>query len=211
MDGVIAKQSINEKMNIVTIGFGKKLNARFQGEKWLEKEKARVKTKHLCRKIDGRIQRNERIDASGRIEGLEKYYIDNVSLAMIAEKGNGRTFVRKDAVGLGKAFEDIVSIRYQWFEIQYRQSPLKLRKDFDVRFKLLGFLQSMSYIKIYPHAWMDGPPGSTDSEGWSVRNSVWHSTTILSAGIGLFVFLSLLGAAIFNVKRFLSGRLSRVK
>ncbi len=216
MDEIRKKQDPLEKMHIVTIGFGRKLKGKryFSIDRWKKKDKYTVRASHLCRRDkNGKVLRSERIDASRNIEGLEKHYIDNVSLAMIAEKGEGQTFVRKDTEGLGRAFEDAAAFRYQWFEVQYRQSPLKLRKDFDVRLKLVGFLKSMSYIKIYPSAWLDGPSGEKftgdDGEEWSKRSSVWHSTTIFISGVGLFFFLSILGAAVFNVKRLLLGRLSR--
>lgn len=196
------EQSATERMSVFTVGLGRPLAPKFDVS---ELNDLRVRERQLC---GGRSAKSY-IDAPGSQKGLEDSFIDNVSLAMIAEKGYGRTFVSKDARGLGKAFEEVAAVRYQWFEIQYRHNALKMRKEFEARYKLLGFAKSMSAINIYPHAWLDGPPGTTDATGWSVRGTAWHTSTILSSGMGLLLFLSILGAAIFNVRRLLLGRLSR--
>lgn len=208
-------------MEIVTIGFGKALKPRFDAAEWREEfeRKTRgsanrgapkVTADHLCPTYKGKTQKNARIDSSGEYKGLEKY-IDNISLAMIAEVGNGQTSVRKDAKGLEDAFKGAIAKRYQWFEFYYRTDVKHLRKKVEVNYKLRSFKTSESFITIYPHAWLDGPSGKPDKDGFPERASVWHSTTILSSGMGLFLFLSILGAAVFNVKRIISGRLKRTK
>ena len=142
---------------------------------------------------------------------MEDIGIDNASLDIIAQKGHGRSFIKKNAKGLGQAFAEVAAVRHQWFEIQYRHNALKLRKSFESRFELLKYANSMSYTNIYPHAWLDGPPGVLDEKGWSRPSSSWHTLTILTSGLGLLLFLSILGAAIFNVKRMMFGRLNPPK
>lgn len=216
MDNIKNEKSKKGKMNVVTIGFGNRLNDIFDGSEWAE-ERSTVTGRHLCtqkkRVEKGRVMAQTdltwRIDASGGRDGLERHFIDNVSLAMIAEKGSGTTFARTSAKGLEAAFKSVVALRHQWFEVYYRFNPLNMRQDFEVKYDWEGFMRATSSVNIYPHAWVDGPPGEVDRKGFPKRGSAWHSTTILSSGMGLFLFLSILGAAVFNVKRLLSGRLTR--
>ena len=57
--------------------------------------------------------------------------------------------------------------------------------------------------------WMDGPHGEKDSEGWSTRGTIWHSTSILTSGLGVLLCLLTFGAAVFNMKRLAFGRLHK--
>ena len=190
-----------ETPTIFTVGLGKPLDKDFSVD---DLNDQKLRPRHLC----GKYSPRSFIDAQGDQTGLEDISIDNVSLDLIAARGNGRSFVKKNARGLGQAFAEVAAVRHQWFEIQYRHNALKMRKSFETRFKLLKYARAMSSTNIYPHAWLDGPPGLRDSEGWSKRGSYWHSTTILTSGLGLLIFLSILGAAVFNVKRMLLGRLT---
>ena len=52
-------------------------------------------------------------------------------------------------------------------------------------------------------------PGELDEEGWSNPGSRWHSAGLLTSGLGVLLFLMILGAAIFNAKRFVLGKLNR--
>jgi len=201
MSEELKEQSATERMSVFTVGLGRPLLPKFEVE---EDGELRVRSKQLC---GGRSSKSY-IDAPGNKKGLEDSFIDNVSLAMIAKKGYGRSYVHRDSEGLGRAFEEVAAVRYKWFEVQYRHNSLKLRKEFETRFKLIGFARSISFINIYPHAWLDGPPGELDAEGWSIRGSVWHSSTILVSVIGLLIFLSIIGAALFNVQRLILGRLN---
>ena len=132
-----------------------------------------------------------------------------MSLELIADRGKGRAFIEQDAKGLGEAFEEVAAIRYEWFEVMFRDNALKFRREFNVGLQLNNYARAVSSVNIYPHAWMDGPHGPTDSEGWSTRGTMWHSASILTSGLGVFLFLLTLGAALFNVKRLAMGRLHK--
>lgn len=201
----ISKKMKNQTMEtpmIFTVGLGKSLNPKFDV---IDSQGKNVSVKQLC----GKNKAKSFIDAPGNSVGLEDLFIDNVSLQMIADRGYGRSFIRRDADGLGEAFAEAAALRYQWFEVQYRDNALKFRKEFENGFKLLNYAKSLSFVNVYPHAWLDGPSGTPDADGWSQRSTVWHSTSILTSGVGIFLFLMIVGAAIFNIKRLLLGRLQR--
>ena len=85
--------------------------------------------------------------------------IDNSSLTWIAEIGGGSSFLRQNSKGLGEAFEEAASVRYNWFELRYRVNPLLLRRDFQSRLVLKTFAIADSKITIYPHSLLDSPLG----------------------------------------------------
>lgn len=187
---------------IFTVGLGNPLSKRFNPKKV---KQGRVSDRDLC----AGQSYNKLIDAPGDQIGFEDLYIDNVSLELIADRGKGRAFVEKDAKGLGAAFQEVAAIRYEWFEVMFRTDPLNLRRDFTVGFQLNNYARAVSSVSVYPHAWMDGPHGEKDSEGWSTRGTIWHSTSILTSGLGVLLFLLTFGAAVFNMKRLAFGRLHK--
>ena len=187
---------------IFTVGLGRPLNKRFNPKKVRQ---GRLTDRVLC----GGQSYNALIDAPGSTGGLEDTFIDNISLELIADRGKGRAFVKKDAKGLGEAFQEVAAIRYQWFEVHFRDNALKFRREFQVGFQLSNYARAVSTINVYPHAWMDGPPGEKDVAGWSNPGSRWHSAGLLTSGLGVLLFLMILGAAFFNAKRFILGKFNR--
>ena len=187
---------------IFTVGLGRPLDRRFDPKKV---KPGRVTDRILC----ADQPYNAYIDAPGNSGGLEDSFIDNVSLELLADRGKGRAFIKRDAQGLGEAFQEVAAIRYDWFEVHVRDSALKFRREFEIGYRLNNYARALSNIKVYPHAWMDGPPGVVDEEGWSHRGSIWQSAGILTSGMGLALFLLVLGAAVFNAKRFIQGRLKQ--
>ena len=187
---------------IFTVGLGRPLSRRFNPKRV---KFGRVSDRELC----AGQSHNKLIDAPGDQIGFEDLFIDNVSLELIADRGKGRAFVEQDAKGLGEAFEEVAAIRYEWFEVMFRDNALKFRREFNVGLQLNNYARAVSSVNIYPHAWMDGPHGPKDSQGWSTRSSMWHSASILTSGLGVLLFLLTLGAAVFNVKRLAMGRLHR--
>lgn len=187
---------------VFTVGLGNPLSRRFNPKRV---KIGRVSDRELC----AGQSHNKLIDAPGDQIGFEDLFIDNVSLELIADRGKGRAFVEKDAQGLGEAFQEVAAIRYEWFEVMFRDNALKFRREFTVGLQLNNYARAVSSVTIYPHAWMDGPHGSKDSEGWSTRGTIWHSASILTSGLGVLLFLLTLGAALFNVKRLALGRLHK--
>ena len=53
---------------------------------------------------------------------------------------------------------------------------------------------------------MDGPPGQLDADGWAGPASPLATLGVLVPFLGLFVALGHLGAAAFNTRRALMGR-----
>ena len=187
---------------IFTVGLGRPLSKRFNPKRV---KQGRLTDRTLC----GGQPYNALIDAPGKTGGLEDVFIDNISLELIADRGKGRAFVERDAKGLGKAFQEVAAIRYQWFEIMFRDNALKFRREFNVGLQLNNYARAVSNVNVYPHAWMDGPHGEKDAEGWSTRGTIWHSASILTSGLGVLIFLLVLGAAVFNGKRLVLGRLHK--
>ena len=99
---------------------------------------------------------NKLIDAPGDQIGFEDLFIDNVSLESIADRGKGRAFVEQDAKGLGEAFEEVAAIRYEWFEVMFRDNALKFRREFNVGLQLNNYARAVSVlISIHTLGWMD--------------------------------------------------------
>jgi|GEM_PF-5835705 len=187
---------------IFTVGLGRPLSKRFNPKRV---KQGRLTDRTLC----GGQSYNALIDAPGKTGGLEDVFIDNISLELIADRGKGRAFVERDAKGLGEAFKEVAAIRYQWFEIMFRDNALKFRREFNVGLQLNNYARAVSNVNVYPHAWMDGPHGKKDAEGWSTRGTIWHSASILTSGLGVLIFLLVFGAAVFNGKRLVLGRLHK--
>ena len=183
---------------IYTVGLGKKIR-----EKVLFREnyQSNVDVDILC----GQFK-------SMTIDGkLEKLGIDNVSLEWIAKVGGGQSFVSQSESGLAKAFRAVAETRFKWFEIRYKVSPMWMRKAFKTRIQIRSMASVSSEIDIYPHAWLDGPNGKLQKEGWSNPRQPYHASIIFSNIVGIMIFFSILGAAIFNIRRVLVGRLQPPK
>ena len=73
----------------------------------------------------------------------------------------------------------------------------------------IGTIQNAkSKISIYPHAWVDAPSGVLDeNKKWTNPRSSRYTFVFLMTSIGILLFLSVIGAAAFNIRRTLSGRL----
>ena len=185
---------------IFTVGLGRPLDRKFNPKRV---KQGRLSDRILC----GGQSYNALIDAPGNTGGLEDVYIDNISLELIADRGKGRAFVEQDAKGLGDAFQEVAAVRYQWFEVMFRDNALKFRREFTVGMQLSNYARAVSTVNLYPNAWLDGPHGDNDADGWSTRGTIWHSASILTSGMGVLLFLLVMGAAIFNGKRLAMGRL----
>lgn len=145
--------------------------------------------------------------ADRRIDGdLERFGIDNASLAWIAERGGGFTYVRQNRDGLGEAFRAAAARRYTWFEVRYRVDPFYLRRAFRARLRLLSFARAESSVMIHPSAWLDAPPGVPMEDGWHKPQTYLHTAAVAVPTLGLVVLLTYLSAAYFNTSRALFRR-----
>ena len=116
--------------------------------------------------------------------------------------------MKRSSKDLANAFKEAAAIRYKWFEVRYKVSPTWVRQTFTTDIQVKSVVNARSTIKIYPHAWLDGPPGKERSDVWTDHQSSRHTAVIFVNVIGGFLLLSIIGAAIFNVRRVLGGRLS---
>ena len=185
---------IRIRPTIYTVGLGKPFYPKFRMPR---SNRTRVNSRTLCgtyqeRQIDG---------------DLETKGIDNSSLTWIAEIGGGSSFLRQNSKGLGEAFEEAASVRYNWFELRYRVNPLLLRRDFQSRLVLKTFAIADSKISIYPHSLLDSPPGIVGEDGWARPPKYGLIFAALISSMGLLVFLSIWGSFLFNAKRYVFGRL----
>lgn len=165
--------------------------------------------KELCAKFQ-----NETINAN-----LENKGIDNVSLEWIAKVGGGRSFVTNRSALLGRAFQQVATLKYHWFELRYKVNPQLLRQSFFSGIKLNVQTAEASKIHIQPHGWLDAPTGTEsdvtcDADGkecttWTKPTSYLHVLTILLPLMGVLLFLSILNAGLYNIRRVLTGRLRR--
>lgn len=188
--------NIRRRPTVFTVGLGRPLRPAFE----LKDASADVSPVKLC----GRRYVNRRIDGD-----LETYGIDNASLAWIADRGGGSSYVRRDEAGLGDAFKGAAAKRYAWFEVRYRLDPFWLRRAFITKLRLTSFATAEASVRIQPSAWVDAPSGVPGPDGWARRRSYAHTAVVVVPTLGLLVALSYLGAASFNVRRALFGRSRR--
>jgi len=189
------KVNVVDKPTVYTVGLGRRLQKKFK----LPSNRSRVNARTLCGKY-----RNQTIDAN-----LETKGIDNGSLKWIAAVGGGESFVTNRIKDLGAAFRQTAAKRFQWFEVRYKTSPLRMRQSFTTQLTLKTFSIAKSHIKLYPHGWFDPPPGKKRKDGWTESTGYLHIMTVLLPPLGLLLFLSILGAAFYNIRRVLLGRLRR--
>ena len=188
------EKSLLTRSRIFTVGLGRKIRKKVRlPSNYAE----RVDPKTLCGKF-----RNVRIDGD-----LENRGIDNVSLEWIAKVGGGQSFVSKDKKGLANAFIQAAALRYKWFELRYKVSPTWLRETFITKLQIKTLASATSEITIYPHAWLDAPNGTLRDDGWTDPRQPYQSSVLFMNIIGTLLLLSILGAAFFNIRRNLMGRL----
>ena len=194
------------KPSIFTVGLGRSIRS---GYRLKTIPSAPPNAKELCSKFQ-----NETINAN-----LENKGIDNVSLEWLAKVGGGKSFVTNRSSLLGRAFQQVATLKYHWFELRYKINPQLLRQSFFSRIKLTGQGVESSKIQIHPHGWLDAPTGTEsdltcDNNGencttWTRPTSYLHVLTILFPLLGILLFLSILNAGLYNIRRVLTGRLRR--
>ena len=179
---------------VYTVGFGQPIRPNF---KLPELETTEVDAKKLCGRYQG-----YQIDGN-----LEDMGIDNPSLSWIAEMGGGNSFVRNNSRGLGEAFQAAAAKRYEWFEVRYRVGFSNVRRSFITKLRLDAFATAESSVEIHPSAWLDAPPGTPIGEGWTMPTPYRHTLAVVLPSMGLLILLSYLGAAWFNTRRVIFGRM----
>jgi len=184
---------------IFTVGLGK---ARFQRLRVPRRPGADVRPVELC----GRNRVNRRISGDLELEG-----IDDISLRWIADRGQGKAMITRTQDKLAEGFKAAAQRRYEWFEVRYRVDPKEMRRRFKVKMRLPSQTVAEAQVEIWPHAWLDGPPGETWNDGWRDVSPFRHTFTVLMPILGLLIGLSQLGAALFNTRRALFGRVRRRK
>lgn len=188
------EKSLLMRSRIFTVGLGRKIRKKVRIP---SNYTDRVDPKTLCGKF-----RNVRIDGD-----LENRGIDNVSLEWIAKVGGGQSFVSKNKKGLANAFVQAAALRYKWFELRYKVSPTWLRETFVTKLQIKTLASATSEITVYPHAWLDAPNGKLRDDGWTDPRQPYHSSVLFMNILGSLLLLSILGAAFFNIRRNLMGRL----
>lgn len=190
-------EDIRKRPTVFTVGLGRPIRPLFELPKGRENT---VQASDLC----GRKYVDRRIDGD-----LEREGIDNASLTWIANRGGGFDFIKTDRDGLAEAFRAAAAQRYTWFEVRYHVDPHYLRRSFETRLRLTSFAESESSLRIYPSAWLDGPPGRRDSDNRIVTQSFRHTATVMMPALGALVALGFVGAIGFNTGRVVFGRSRR--
>lgn len=146
--------------------------------------------------------------AGDRIDGvLEREGIDHISLAWLAERGGGRSYVKQKARGLAKVFAEAAAKQYEWFEVRYRvPDPMWHRQAFETRLQFRSGHQGVSQVTFLPNPWLDAPSATHPDGRWMQLTPLRHTFTLLMPILGGLVFLSFWGAAFFNASRALFRR-----
>ena len=84
--------------------------------------------------------------------------------------------------------------------------PFYLRRSFKVRLSLDGVASAGSTVEIFPSAWLDAPPGRKMDDGWHTEDTFIRTFVVVVPMFALFVALSYLGAAFYNTRRIMFGR-----
>jgi len=188
-----------QRPSVYTVGLGRPLRPGFK----LPAEKVeKVRPLDIC----GRRNVDKRIDGD-----LEERGIDNASLAWIARRAGGTSYVRQDKAGLGEAFRGAAAERYEWFEVRYKTHPAYLRRKFNTRIRLVNFATAEASVNFYPSAWLDAPPGRLTASGWTEPRPYRYTAVVLLPALGIAISLSFMGATLFNTRRVIFGRLRRPK
>ncbi len=194
------ESDLRKRPQVFTVGLGRPLRKSFKlpelNSASLEVSPAQLCGKFINRPIDG---------------DLERYGIDNASMAWIADVGGGFDFVKNTKEGLGEAFQAAAAKRYTWFEVRYRVDPFYLRRAFRSRMRLLTFASAESSVMVYPSAWLDAPPGVEGEDGWHEPRTYLHTATVAIPALGAVLAVTYLTAAWFNSRRALLRRGRRRK
>jgi hypothetical protein len=188
-------EDLRTRPTVFTVGLGRPLRPQF---KLPEDLAARVDPVELC----GKRYVDRPIDGD-----LETVGIDNASLAWIAARGGGFSFVKRAKKGLGEAFRGAAATRYDWFEVRYRVDPFFLRRSFKTTLRLLSYADAEASVVIHPSAWLDAPPGEVGADGWTERRSYMHTAALAMPAMGMLLAASVVGAFLFNTRRALFGRI----
>ncbi|MCB9792177.1 MAG: VWA domain-containing protein [Alphaproteobacteria bacterium] len=192
--------SLRVRPSVYTVGLGRILRRRSSILENLSSKSTNVTPRQLC----GKKLENWRIDGD-----LETRGIDNASLEWIAAYGGGFAYVRRSSEGLGEAFKAAAAERYRWFELRYALDPFYLRRSFKSTIRLTTFARAEGSIVLHPSAWFDAPTPRVDADGWSEPVPFRSSLGLLMPLLGGLVTLSFVGAAGFNAKRVVFGRMRR--
>lgn len=187
--------NLRTRPQVFTVGLGRPLRKNWEVPK-TEGPNVEVTPGQLCGKFV-----NRQIDGD-----LERYGIDNASMAWIADVGGGFTFVKNSRDGLGEAFRAAAAKRYTWFEVRYRVDPFYLRRAFRARLRLLTFASAESSVMVYPSAWLDAPPGIEGEDGWHRPQTYLHTATVAIPALAIGLLLTYLSPAVFNTRRALFRR-----
>jgi hypothetical protein len=189
-----SRRNSEHKPRVYTVGLGLPIRANYT----LPNERGTdISVQELCARFA-----NVQIDRN-----LENRGIDNVSLEWIAAYGGGNAYVRQGRQKLGEAFRAAAAKRYMWFEARYRVHPSFLRRRFVTAIELVSFATAQAEVTIHPSAWLDAPPGALAADGWTRPASFRGSLGIVLPTLGLVVMLMYFGAASFNSRRVIFGRM----
>ena len=178
--------------DVYTVGLGVRAWRRFRlPDRW-----EKVDADKLCPGGYGTQVINNYVETMG---------VDNAALEWIAKAGSGRAFVSRDSRGLADAFIKAAQKRYMWFELRYRMDPFHLRRGYTTTIHLSSPYDATADVPIYPNAWLDGPPGDVQADGWPTRPTFRHSVAVLVGMLSLLISWNYLPAALFNVRRALFG------
>lgn len=191
--------SIRSRPVVFTVGLGRPIRRISTVEGEVNTKTADVEARKLCGK-----QADRRIDGD-----LERDGIDNASLQWIAAHGGGFSFTRRDAAGLGKAFQAAAAERYEWFELRYSVDSLYLRRAFETTLRLVSFATAEVKVKLAPSPWFDAPTPVPWRDRWTQPAPYRSTAALVLPLLGLGLALSYLGAVLFNTRRALFGRLRR--
>ena len=184
---------MRRRPQVFTVGLGRPLRPQYELPKGMDSS---VSAMELC----GKRYLDRRIDGD-----LETLGIDNASLALIANRAGGFSYVSRSKEGLGRAFQAAAAKRYNWFELRYRVDPFFLRRSFKTGIQLVSFASAEAKVEIFPSAWLDAPPGRVAEDGWTVSPPYLSTFSVVVPGVALLFSLSYLGAALFNTRRALFG------
>lgn len=198
LDSILAvrreAEDLRKRPTVFTVGLGRPIRPFFKAPRGRDNA---VQPLDLCgqRYVDRLIDRD-----------LERVGIDNVSLTYIAQRGGGQSYIKNDREGLAEAILEAAAPRYSWFEVRYQVDPHYLRRSFETRLRLTSFADAESSLRIYPSAWLDGPPGRREPDNRIVAQSYRHTATVIMPVLGALVGMGFLGAISFNGYRILFRR-----
>lgn len=193
--------SIRARPTLFTVGLGRPIRRARKVEEEVSTKVVDVEPRKLCGNL-----------ADRRIDGdLEREGIDNASLQWIAAHGGGFSFTRRDAAGLGRAFQAAAAERFEWFELRYMVDNFYLRRSFETTLRLISFATAEVSLRLHPSPWFDAPTAVPWRDGWTEPAAYRSTAALVLPLLGLLIALSYLGAVLFNTRRALFGRLRKPK